>query len=79
MQELLSVPHTQTKIMTLMLRFASQIKVVIKVTTNVDYQCLCNMLEIIVLTRYKQHGIVAGKPQLFPTSLLAPKKERVLA
>ncbi len=63
----------------MMLRFASQIKVVIKATTDVDYRCLCNMLEIIVLTRYKQHGIVAGKPQLFLTSLLTPRKERVLA
>lgn len=73
------VPHTQTKIATLTLQVVSQIKVVITATTDVDYQCLCNVLEISLLTRGKQHDIVADKPQLFPTSLHAPTKERVLA
>ena len=73
------MPHTPTKIVTLALLVVAQIKVVITATTDVDYRCPSNMLEIIALARCKQHGIVADKPQLFPTSLLAPKNERVLA
>ena len=71
--------HTLTKIMTLTTRVASQIKIVIKATIEVKCRCSCNLLEITVLARYKQHDIAADKPQLFPTFLLAPKKERVLA
>ena len=71
--------HTLTKVMTLTTRVASQIKVVIKATIDVNCRCSCNILEITVLARYKQHDVVGDKPQLFPTFLLAPKKERVLA
>ena len=61
------------------MRVASQIKVVIKATIEVNCRGSCSILEITVLARYERHDIEADNPHLFPTFLLVPKKERVLA